>query len=70
MKKWLILLFLLIAVAMPTYAVDLGQAPEPESGASLLPEQQSDFASDLIYVLRNAFSAFLSPHSESTAEQK
>ncbi len=59
MKKWLILLFLLIAVAMPTYAVDIGQAPEPESGASLLPEQQSDFASDLIYVLRNAFSAFL-----------
>ena len=55
MKIIVIILILLGALALPVGAVEIGNAPEPEAGAELLPATQGDFVQDLWYVIRTAF---------------
>lgn len=61
MKKWILLLLLLAALAIPARAEQI-TAPQAPSGAqTLLPSEQSDFGADLMYVLR-AGGTQLMPH--------
>lgn len=54
MKKLLSILLLLLLLSMPVSAEEWATPPEPETGNQLLPQEQSNFTQDLLYVLRTA----------------
>ena len=55
MKKLVMLLFLLFAMAVPAYAEDYTVPEPPDEAQGLLPEDRDSFAEGLWYVIRSAF---------------
>lgn len=60
MRKWVLLLLLLLAVTIPVSAQDYTIPPEPDGVMDLLPEDRDSFGEGLRYVLASAF-AVLQP---------
>lgn len=58
MKKILILFMLISLLAVPVYAMDLTAPPVPEHAEKFMPESQSNFAKDLLCILRDALLYF------------
>ncbi|MBQ9761653.1 MAG: stage III sporulation protein AE [Oscillospiraceae bacterium] len=54
MKKFIISLLLLYAVAMPAKAVEITAPAAPEEAQDLMPVEQSSFGEDLWYVVKSA----------------
>ncbi len=54
MKKWLMLLLLLLGLAIPVRAQQISAPEAPSQAQQVLPDERADFGSDLLYVIRAA----------------
>lgn len=57
MKKWMLILVLMLGIAVPVRATDLTAPEAPDSALELMPAESSSFGEDLWYVVTSAVKA-------------
>ena len=57
MKRWVIVIYIVLFLAFPVSAVEFSAPTAPESATPYMPEQQESFADGLLFILKKAIQA-------------